>query len=99
MKYYKVINNASAPHRVPGPVDMLVSGGASLVLSAKDFSLSLLKQNKAFSIEEIIVENIQLKDVKSKQSKPLRKEVTQSKGKTSSAKSKADNKEKVSDNG
>ena len=99
MKYYKVVNKASAPHRIPGAVDTMVGGGASVILSAKDFSLSLLKQNKAFSIEEIIVENVELKGVKSKQSKPLRKEVSRSKGKPSSAKSKADNKEKVSDNG
>jgi hypothetical protein len=99
MKHYKVTNVSSRSARVSGAAGIIMSAGECSVFSAKDFSLSLLKQNKAFSIEEIIFENAPSKDIKSKQSKQLPKEAPQSKAKSPSAKSNADEKVKVSDNG
>ncbi len=99
MKQFKVTNLSDKPVRVPGAAGILMPAGASCIFSAKDCSLSLLKENKAFSIEEIIFESAPLKAIQSKQSKPLQKEVTRSKGKTSSAKPSDVKKGKVSDNG
>ena len=55
MKQYKITNRSEKPQRVPGSSSILVPAGGAIMVTAKEFSLSLLKLNKLFTLEEIVV--------------------------------------------
>ena len=99
MKRYKITNISGGPARLPGPVEIIVPSKECYILGAGDFCLESLSRNRLFTIEEIIVASTPEVDIKSKQSKPLRKERSRGKASKTPATPDVSKEEEVSDNG